>query len=241
MAEQDNFVLSTALDCCFASKQAYDGATIQTDLMHALVIDQPFSTILAFRGTKVAKDFLTDAEFEFISVYPHGNIEVRKGFWEAWQSIRVSILEFVKTVPVHKPFYVTGHSLGGATANIACWDFATQGISFSQCYTFGEPRSGNKAWVKDCDNKFGGIKYRLVNNVDIVPRSPALFTGYRHTKRNIYISEDGSLYFNPPFPIRIVLDLMAIWYDFRKLQFGLLKDHAIEDYKERLRLKMKYA
>ena len=63
MAEQDNFVLSTALDCCSASQKAYDGATIQSDLMHALVIDQPFSTILAFRGTKHAKDFLTDSEF----------------------------------------------------------------------------------------------------------------------------------------------------------------------------------
>ena len=182
---------------------------------------------------------MTDAEFIRTKIYIHDYREVHKGFWEAWQSIRLPILDFVKTVPLYKPLYITGHSLGGATANIACWEFATQGISFTGCYTFGEPRSGNRTWVKECDNKFGGLKYRLVNNVDIVPRSPALFTGYRHTKRNIYISEDGSLYFNPPFPIRIALDLMAIWYDFRKVQFGLLKDHSIEDYYNRLKLKFR--
>lgn len=239
MAEKDNFVLSTCLDCCSASQKAYDGATIQTDLMHALVVDQPFSTILAFRGTKHAKDFLTDAEFIRTKIYPKDYREVHEGFWKAWLSVRESIIDFARTVPSHKPFYVTGHSLGGATANICCWELASLGIPFFQCYTFGEPRLGNKAFVKDCELKFGGIKYRMVNNLDIVPRSPALFTGYRHTKRNIYISEDGSLYFNPPFPIRIALDIMAIGYDFKKGQFGLLKDHYIVDYYNHLKLKFR--
>jgi predicted lipase len=231
--ETNKFSLPTALDCCSASQKAYDEAAIQTDLMHALIIDQPLSTILAFRGTKEARDFLTDAEFEMIQITDVG-IKVHNGFWKAWLSIKDQINDWVKSVPSYKSFYITGHSLGGAMANIACRNFAIQGITFSQCYTFGEPRSGNRKWARDCEDRFGRRKFRVVNNVDIVPRSPALFTGYRHTKTNIYVSEDGSLYHNPPFPVRIALDIMAMWYDFKNTQFGLLKDHAIEDYKIRL-------
>ena len=218
-----------------ASGDAYNSSSFSSDTSHVLIIENSDKVILSFRGTKEPRDWITDAEFFRIKL--NDNIEIHEGFYKSWLSIKLQILDFVKTID--KPLYITGHSLGGALANICSWELSSQKIPFVGCITYGEPRSGNKTWIRQCDELFGERKIRLVNNVDIVPRIPGVLLGYRHTIRNIYISENGQLYYDPPLPVKISLDIMAIGYDFKKGQFGLLKDHYIVDYYNHLKLKFR--
>ena len=72
------------------------------------------------------------------------------------------------------PIYLTGHSLGGALAQIAAAELGDDQVA--ACYTFGSPRVGNMyfdLWVKP-------PSYRVVNYADIVPQVP-LPIGYRHS------------------------------------------------------------
>ena len=51
--------------------------------------------------------------------------------------------------------YLTGHSLGGALANLAAYDIARAlerlhgRVTRVICYTFGSPRTGNHAFAHD--------------------------------------------------------------------------------------------
>ena len=221
---------SYILDCCSASSTSYTSCSFQTPLAHALIVENSSSVILAFRGTKEPIDFLTDAEFKMTEL---DGLMVHDGFLTAWKTIKQTILDWSKENK--KPLYITGHSLGGAMANFAGWELSKASIPFVQCVTFGEPRSGDKRWANDCDLKFGTKKVRFINNVDIVPRVPGVIVGYRHTKNYMCLSETGRPYPNPPLSFRIYLDLKAVLYDLKNRRFGLLKDHAIDLYKVRLK------
>jgi len=64
------------------------------------------------------------------------------------------------------PIYITGHSLGGALAQIAAAVLGSDQVG--ACYTYGSPRVGNSyfdLWVKV-------PSYRVLNYADIVPQVP---------------------------------------------------------------------
>jgi len=72
------------------------------------------------------------------------------------------------------PIYITGHSLGGALAQIAGAVLGSDQVA--ACYTFGAPRVGNfyfDLWVKV-------PSYRVMNYADIVPQIPLPIV-YRHS------------------------------------------------------------
>jgi predicted lipase len=60
----------------------------------------------------------------------------------------------VKAFIVSLQVFVTGHSLGGALANLAAFDIK-KALEWSKketrviCYTFGAPRTGNHAFADD--------------------------------------------------------------------------------------------
>jgi triacylglycerol lipase len=65
----------------------------------------------------------------------------------------------------------TGHSLGGALANLYAIDLVKAGYEVNM-YNFGQPRVGNKAYAAYAS---GLLKeqYRHTNYKDIVPHVPA--------------------------------------------------------------------
>jgi len=78
-------------------------------------------------------------------------------------------------VPGDRGLYITGHSLGGALAQIASAAFARDNLA--ACYTFGSPRVG----VANFDLEIKCPHYRLVNDWDVVPGlPPPLWHGYLH-------------------------------------------------------------
>jgi hypothetical protein len=79
-------------------------------------------------------------------------------------------------VPSTLGLYITGHSLGGALAQIASAVFDRDNLA--ACYTFGSPRVG----TADFDRQVKCPHYRVINNWDLVPGIPLpWFQGYRHT------------------------------------------------------------
>lgn len=89
-----------------------------------------------------------------------------------------------------RPFFITGHSLGGAMATIAAARFIQQDRPFTSVYTFGQPRALTRDTARifniECKDRY----FRFHNNNDIVTRVPARVMGYSHIGSYLYISQE---------------------------------------------------
>ncbi|HEY1750305.1 MAG TPA: lipase family protein [Caulobacteraceae bacterium] len=138
--------------------------------------------VLAFRGTAEAADWAINLDAELIPMPGRPRIRVHRGFWDAYARLGPEIARAVDFyAPAGLGFYVTGHSLGGALAQIAT--AALERDNLAACYTFGSPRVA----TVDFDEQVKAPHYRVVDNWDLVPgvppATPSLFGvgGYRHT------------------------------------------------------------
>ena len=109
---------------------------------------------------------------------------VHRGFLQAWQAtgIQQHVLDAVKSIlttyplpPNGRPWrlLVTGHSLGGALAQLAAYDISQLSceVAFDvQCYTFGTPRIGNRPFARDYLAKVPKT-FEIIHCDDLVCRS----------------------------------------------------------------------
>lgn len=104
------------------------------------------------------------------------DVQVHAGFLRAYGAVREAVLAAVNAnVPDNLGLYITGHSLGGALAQIA--SAALERDNLAACYTFGSPRVGTSNFdvVVKCPH------YRVVNDNDVVPGIPFPSPwGYQH-------------------------------------------------------------
>ncbi len=137
---------------------------LSTNLLMADIGD---AIVLAFRGTKDARDWLTDVDFlkcrmrigecsrldrnGLVARSTRTKIEVHEGFWRAANSLLPKIIGCLNRPDAGsapKPLLLTGHSLGGALAVLAAFNLLEAGFVIRAVYTFGSPRVGNAAWRK---------------------------------------------------------------------------------------------
>jgi hypothetical protein len=145
------------------------------DVQAFLAIREDFA-VLAFRGTASFNDWRTDLNVGLMRIPDAKRLEIHSGFWRAYESARVEIEAAVNTsVPPTLPLYITGHSLGGALAQIA--SAALERDNLAACYTFGSPRVA----TMDFDREVKCPHYRVINDWDLVPGVPPTIFGYRHT------------------------------------------------------------
>ncbi|MGJ0391399.1 MAG: lipase family protein, partial [Methylocystis sp.] len=129
---------------------------------------------LVFRGTQSTQNW--DTNFQVETINPpntDAHLHVHKGFYNAFskmadgkEGLRLAFEKVRDASQGTIPIYITGHSLGGALAQIATAVFGCDQIA--ACYTFGSPRVGNSyfdLWVKP-------PSYRVENYADIVPQVP---------------------------------------------------------------------
>jgi triacylglycerol lipase len=145
----------------------------------AFVAESPELAVLSFRGTQSKANWHTN--FQAALVHPEdtdANLRVHEGFYDAFEGLaKDGLKEKISAIlqPLdRKPVYITGHSLGGALAQIATAVFSSDKIA--ACYTFGSPRVGNSyfdLWVKP-------PSYRVINHADLVPQVPLPLI-YRHS------------------------------------------------------------
>jgi triacylglycerol lipase len=162
----------------------------------AYLAESEMLIVLAFRGTRSPLNWRTN--FHAWLVHPANTdprLFVHQGFYDAFeklsdgaQGIRQKMAE-VQATTSGVPVYITGHSLGGALAQIATAVLGSDRIA--ACYTFGSPRVGNYVfdlWVKP-------PSYRLINYADIVPQVPfpiPLVMSYRHSGDPRYMPNEVS-------------------------------------------------
>jgi hypothetical protein len=204
----------------------------------AYVAERADLIALCFRGAASIKNWET--AFQVGLVHPDGTdvrLRVHKGFYSAF--IRLDegtsgIKEVVDAIKVRTqgrlPIYITGHSLGGALAQIAAAVLESDQVA--ACYTFGSPRVGNlyfDLWVKV-------PSYRVMNYADIVPEVP-LPVIYRHSGDARYIPGRvaGSPYrFQPGAAERIWQFILAMVQFVAAGSVLGVKDHAILEYCRKL-------
>lgn len=224
--------LENARICLQASINAYERPNVVSDMAHALIVDCGNAIIVAFRGTKDIRDFVTDAEcfrgpFNEETKVPSlpETQEVHCGFACAWKSIAALI---PPQLPDGKPVFVTGHSLGGALAILCAQYLQAREFCVQAVYTFGQPRVGNGAFARACHAALGSRTWRVVNRADIVPRLPGWLMGYRHAGQEVFVTALGPLKFNPSLLTKAITDGAVAYSEWKHGRIALLADHSSE-------------
>jgi pimeloyl-ACP methyl ester carboxylesterase len=187
---------------------------------------------------------------------------VHRGFLEDFNAISVAVVSNVKTLLAMHPLakiYITGHSLGGALAILCALEFARQKLPVAGVITFGQPRVGdaNFAALYDatysnrdeevvietegeeddhvmCSLHLRDITFRVVNQNDIVPRTPGWLMGYRHCGQEIFLSPLGCTLINPSLWIKIVCDAIGLYGAYRNREDVLIREHFMAAYQDRI-------
>lgn len=199
------------------AKSGKDAAMPKVDTQAILVMKPGVMAVLAFRGSEpnVTDWVFTDANATFVPT-EDGEGRIHEGFYEAFKAVRKdierAIVDFEK-IPKGMPLYVTGHSLGGALANVAGVELEKT-RTLAAVYTFGSPRVGDDVWAA----RMKVPVYRVANGRDIVPLIPFSslignllirlgfgvlvriarkgilgYIGYRHVGDFRHLTQDGRL------------------------------------------------
>ena len=175
---------------------------IKKDQFSYFVIQEDGVTIIIFRGTANWKNVLSDLDARpFID----NNLDTKlhRGFRDAAEIIYKDIKE--KYVIDHSVF-LTGHSLGGAIAQIIGLWMHKSGRHNVQIYTFGSPKVSTTFYFNEPNH------WRVVDRNDPVPFLPTL--PYVHSG--------------------VVIDIETLSWSETHEERGILQtdglDHSIKDY-----------
>ena len=144
--------------------------------------------VISFRGTKENVDAITDVtvatksfqtkvpgQFQLNETF---KMKVHSGFINAFDSVKDQIDDLLTHVPEGADILITGHSLGGALAQLCAAYYAHLAPVL---ITFGMPSVGNDDFVEFVESNvhpIGGI--RVHNEDDIVPEA-AKIAGHMHS------------------------------------------------------------
>lgn len=171
-------------------------SSLKTDVTGYVAIDNTRSlTVLAFRGSKSVRNFITDVDFPATQTDICPSCTAHQGFWDSWVEARVGVLAALKTAAASHPsnrVVVTGHSLGGAIADLAAAEIRKSGIT-ADLYTYGAPRVAGKTLSDFITNQNAGGNYRVTHIHDPVPRLPPVVLGFVHISPEYYISSPNQV------------------------------------------------
>ena len=239
-----NFSWQLARELAQFAAAAYTSTNLITDMATnaaALVtLADDGSIVVAFRGSCHAKDFIQDAKFGMSQLMVLDGREdafVHEGFLEDYIAVNVAVISQVRTYLAMNPqakVWLTGHSLGGSLATLAAFSFSQKNLPVAGVITFGCPRVGNSAFRDIYNAALGDRSFRIVNQNDIVPRTPGVLMGYRHVGQEVFITPAGAACFNPSLGFKILSDCVGLYAAYRHQQEVLIHDHFITAYQERI-------
>jgi hypothetical protein len=146
------------------------------NLQAFLAVNAAEFAVLAFQGTCNPADWEVDLNALREPLPGFAGVRVHRGFWGAWLKLADDIRAAVDKLPADLGLYITGHSLGGALAQIASAELERD--TLAACYTFGSPRVATSRF----DLAVKCPHYRVINSWDLVPGVPLpSWWGYEHT------------------------------------------------------------
>ncbi|MFF0450101.1 lipase family protein [Streptomyces sp. NPDC004609] len=189
--------------------------------------------VTAFRGTEPLelRDWLSDANTPPWPG-PARTGYVHYGFGEALDSIYPAVRESVTELRDNgQTVWFTGHSLGGALAMLAgCRMYLEEPrLRADGVFTFGQPRTCDRALAAACDKGFQDRFHRFVNNNDIVPHLPPE-PAYTHVRTLRYLGADGKLRTSMPLPGALADRVRGLTADVFAPASDGVRDHFIGSY-----------
>lgn len=185
---------------------------------------------LSIRGTefKNPEDWKTNFKFNLVPC-PFGL--VHEGFWEAAQSIRISVFcELIRHIVKRRKLHIDGHSQGAGIANALAIDMLADHRDIESVNTFGCPRTVDEDAANHLDTYFPNLFNRFVNNNDLVPRVPPRAFGYKHFGKLRYFEHDGDYTEDISAWERFLDRRKGEYGDFGKAGLDMIKDHERPDY-----------
>ncbi|EGG23574.1 hypothetical protein DFA_05707 [Cavenderia fasciculata] len=168
---------------------------------------------LVFRGSDDKVNWLTDLASLIPEHYPSSNDpeKVGLGFKDAWLDVKQHVVASLRDSGCVERsscnLVILGHSLGGAIATLAAYDFAyeigTQNFWDINVMTFGSPRVGNCAFQSKYENA-GINSLRFVNYNDTIPHYPYSYPHfgleYVHVNEEVWMDNPESPWQNVTCP-----------------------------------------
>lgn len=220
----------------FAHGKGLPPALADTEMM---VITNAELLIIAFRGSETTLnplrniiDWLNDLT---ILKKKYKSTRVHSGFVNALEAVWPVIAYSIDQWGDHRQVWLTGHSLGGAIAQLAGYSLDHTGIDVKGVVTFGSPRVGGGIWKKSLEETELWHKFELwVNNQDpIVRLPPTTGSTFRWFERFPLWTHIGLLHFIDQGQKKVCLNYKRsediVWPTIR------VEDHAIENYIARIK------
>jgi triacylglycerol lipase len=165
------------------------------DATQCFVAANDESILVTFRGTEpdAIEDWMADLDFDLVSGPFQGRVHA--GFYDALSDVWYLLDREVSRLQAQRrrQLWVTGHSLGAALATLAAALWYEADHPLSGLYAFGQPRTGDREFARNFDFALKPIAFRVVNNHDIVTRTPPRSLGYRHQGTFVYFNDSGEL------------------------------------------------
>jgi triacylglycerol lipase len=165
----------------------------------AFVAQNAQVVIVAFRGTQpnVPIDWMTDFQAKHVAWGPFAGM-VHKGFYDALHAVWEIAFGGREILPARllargdRAVWITGHSLGGALAELcAAQAQIASHMPVQGVYTFGQPRCGDDGFAELIQAALGQRIFRFINDKDIVPRVPFFGMGFRHYGCEVFFNGEG--------------------------------------------------
>ncbi|KAJ9089357.1 hypothetical protein DSO57_1013730 [Entomophthora muscae] len=153
--------------------------------------------ILTFRGSHTLDNWISNLVFFLTPALYAKDTQVHYGFKQACDALMFNIFDPLKKILNEHPNYkliITGHSLGAAVATLAASDLLHRKMITPKrlhLFTYGEPRTGNLAFVRWLNSQPAHIT-RVVNENEIVPHVPPASFGSAHHSTEMYIHNNKS-------------------------------------------------
>jgi len=164
------------------------------------VVQNDDAIVVVFRGTQPGRPMDWFVDFEAIHrSWDHKIGSVHGGFHDAFKAVwGVALPGGRRILPErlrargNRTVWMTGHSLGGALAELCAAQTAlVETIPVQGVYTFGQPRVGNNSFAKTVNDALGSRIHRIVNDRDIVPRVPLFSMQFCHYGNLRFFDNEG--------------------------------------------------
>lgn len=254
------FSTGNALACALASQAAYlapelipgvvidkwkfaDYRRINSEYIQGFVAAGEKFTLVAFQGSEAhVTNWQDNLDAGFVSGPFNEGDRLHRGFAQGLIHILPEVHSRLNDF--HRPgtpLFLTGHSLGAALATLTAASFYVEGRPVHSVYGFGSPRVGCRHFRKSYTSRDQGRTFRVVNQHDLVARTPPRFLRYRHVGLLRYLDDKCTLHEDPNFWKRLLLYVDPKGRNSKEYINAIIErfpsaidDHRLENYLKKL-------